>query len=111
MRENFTMLAKTLYGFEGLLAKELRNLGAMQVKEGVRSVSFVGDMGFMYKANLALRTAVRILIPIKNFRVHNENELYRQLQYIKWEKYLNESDTFAIHAVTNSDNWLPTPDN
>ena len=68
MENNFKMVAKTLYGFEELLASELRNLGAMEVKPGVRNVSFVGDKGFMYKANLGLRTAIKILKPIKTFK-------------------------------------------
>ncbi len=94
-----------MFGFEGLLAKELRQLGAMDVREGIRNVSFVGDNGFMYKASLALRTAVRILKPIKKFRVNSEDELYKQLQLIKWERYFNENGTFAIDAVVNSDNF------
>lgn len=65
MAENFNMVAKTLYGFEDILEKELTQLGAMHVKKGVRVVEFVGDLGFMYKANLALRTAIKILKPIK----------------------------------------------
>ena len=52
MEGNFKMIAKTFFGFEPILAKELRDLGAMDVKEGNRMVSFVGDKGFMYKANL-----------------------------------------------------------
>ena len=63
------MVAKTLFGFEELLAKELKQLGAQEVKVGVRHVSFVGDKGFMYKANLGLRTAIKILKPIANFKV------------------------------------------
>ena len=105
MNDNFKMVAKTMFGFEGLLAKELRQLGAMDIREGVRNVSFVGDNGFMYKANLALRTAVRILKPIKKFKVTTEDELYKELQYIKWEKYFTEDGTFAIDAVVNSDNF------
>ncbi len=105
MGDNFKMVAKTMYGFEGLLAKELRQLGAMDIREGIRNVSFVGDNGFMYKASLALRTAVRILKPIKKFRVDSEDELYKQLQFIKWERYFNENGTFAIDAVVNSDNF------
>ena len=45
MEENYKMLAKTLFGFEDILAKELTQLGAMQVEKGVRNVSFVGDKG------------------------------------------------------------------
>jgi 23S rRNA G2445 N2-methylase RlmL len=82
MENNFKMVAKTLFGFEELLAKELRNLGAQDVKIGVRNVSFVGDKGFMYKANLALRTAIKILKPIKTFRVVNEQDLYERVKAI-----------------------------
>ncbi len=94
-----------MFGFESLLAKELRQLGAMDVKEGVRSVSFVGDNGFMYKANMALRTSVRILKPIRKFKVRDEDDLYKQLQLIRWEKYFTENETFAIDAVVNSNNF------
>ncbi|MCK0131763.1 THUMP domain-containing protein [Flavobacteriaceae bacterium F08102] len=105
MNKEFKMLAKTLYGFEDLLAKELAHLGAKNIKPGVRNVSFVGDLGFMYKANIALRTAVRILKPIRNFKVKDENELYDQLQKLRWENYLDVNSTFAIDAVSNSDNF------
>ena len=76
------MVAKTLFGFEELLAKELTNLGAQDVKTGVRSVSFSGDKGFMYKANLALRTAIKILKPLKTFRINNEQDLYDNIYKI-----------------------------
>ena len=103
MEGNFKMLAKTLYGFEPLLAKELRNLGASNVKEGVRNVSFDGDTGFMYKANLSLRTALKIFKPIKSFKVFNEKQLYRQLYEIDWMDYFESSQTFAFDTTMNSD--------
>ena len=73
------MVAKTLFGFEELLANELRNLGAQDVKIGIRNVSFAGDKGLRQKANVALRTAIKILKPIKTFRVVNEQDLYKQV--------------------------------
>ena len=99
------MVAKTLFGFEPLLAKELRNLGAMDVKEGVRSVSFVGDKGFMYKANLSLRTAIKVLKPIDSFKVFSEEDLYKQINKMSWEKYLDATDTLAIDATVHSDKF------
>lgn len=102
MEENFNMVAKTLFGFEELLVKELKQLGAQDVKSGVRNVSFVGDKGFMYKSNLALRTAIKILKPIKTFRVSNEDDLYKQVYNIKWEKYLKATGSLAIDATVNS---------
>lgn len=99
------MVAKTLFGFEPILAKELRNLGAMEVKEGVRSVSFVGDKGFMYKANLSLRTAIKILKPIDSFKIYSEEDLYKQVNRMPWEKYLDAEGTLAIDATVHSEKF------
>ncbi|MGV6846556.1 MAG: THUMP domain-containing class I SAM-dependent RNA methyltransferase [Lutibacter sp.] len=102
MNKNYKMVATTLFGLEEVLAQELKNLGAQNVKIGVRNVSFFGDKGFMYKANLALRTAIRILKPIKSFKVFNEDELYTKLQRIEWERELDIDQTFAVSAVVHS---------
>ena len=96
------MVAKTLFGFEDLLADELLKLGAQDLEKGVRSVSFVGDKGFMYKSNLALRTAIKILKPIKSFWVKNEDDLYNQIHKIKWEDYLKPTGTLAVDATVHS---------
>ena len=103
MNNNFKMVAKTLFGFEEILAKELRGLGALNVVEGVRSVSFEGDTGFMYKANLCLRTAIKIIKPIHSFSVRNEEELYKKIYAMDWTEYLSTDTTFAIDTTISSD--------
>lgn len=103
--ENFKMIAKTFFGFEEILAKELQQLGAQEVEIGTRAVSFKGDKGFMYKANLSLRTALKILKPIYHFRAFNDQSLYKGIQGIDWTKYLNESQTFVIDTTIHSDNF------
>ena len=105
MQKNFKMVATTLFGLEEVLASELKKLGAQDIQVGVRNVSFYGDKGFMYKANISLRTAIRILKPIKSFRVFDEDDLYEKLQKINWERYMNADSTFAIGAVVNSKNF------
>lgn len=105
MEQNFKMIAKTLFGFEEILAKELLQLGAQDIEQGTRMVSFVGDKGFMYKANLALRTALKILKPIYYFRAFNEDSLYKGMQQIDWSKYLGASNTFVIDTTVHSDNF------
>ena len=105
MNTNFKMTATTLKGLEGVLAEELKKLGAQDIKEGIRSVTFRGDQGFLYKANIALRTAIRILKPIRTCKVYDEEDLYEAIQKIKWEKYLDVEGTFAIGAVVNSKNF------
>ena len=96
------MLAKTLFGFEELLAQELRDLGASRVTPGVRNVSFEGDLGFMYKANLACRTAIKILKPIASFNVFREDDLYDKVKAVAWEQYLDQDGTLAVDATVFS---------
>jgi len=101
--DNFYMLAKTMFGLEEILADELRKLGAQNIKKMNRAVSFKGDKGFMYKANLNLRTALRILKPIVHFQAHNEKELYNKLCEIDWTEIFDLSSTFATNATTHSE--------
>ncbi|MCB4809124.1 class I SAM-dependent RNA methyltransferase [Tamlana sp. 62-3] len=103
MEENFKMIAKTLFGFEDILENELIQLGAQNINKGVRMVSFVGDKGFMYKANLALRTAIKILKPIHSFKVKNETDLYKNIYAMDWSQYLKSNGTLAVDATIHSD--------
>ena len=99
------MVAKTFFGFEEILAKELNQLGSQEVEIGTRMVSFKGDKGFMYKANLSLRSALKILKPIYYFRATNDQNLYKGIQGIDWSKYLNANQTFVIDTTIHSDNF------
>ena len=103
MENNYKMVAKTFFGFEEILAKELQNLGAQNVEQGVRMVSFKGDKGFMYKANLSLRTALKILKPIYFFKANNEQTLYKGISGINWSKLLNANQTFVIDTTVHSE--------
>lgn len=105
MEDNFRMVAKTFFGFEEILAKELQMLGAQDVEQGVRMVSFKGDKGFMYKANLSLRTALKILKPIYFFKANNEQALYKGISGVNWSRYISANQTFVIDATVHSDNF------
>ena len=103
MENNYKMIAKTFFGFEEILAKELQILGAQDVEQGVRMVSFKGDKGFMYKANLSLRTALKILKPIYFFKANNEQALYKGISSMNWSKLLNANQTFVIDTTVHSE--------
>lgn len=105
MENNFKMLAKTLFGFEETLAKELKDLGAQNIVLGTRNVSFLGDKGFMYKANLCLRTAIKILKPIHTFKARTDQDLYREIQKVNWLDYFGQTTTFALDATLFSDHF------
>ena len=97
--QNFKMIAKTFYGFENILCDELLKLGAQKITKGLRSVSFYGDTGFMYKSNLSLRTALKILKPIKEFKFNNLDAYYESIKSIEWEKHMDIDSSFSINSV------------
>ena len=102
MEKNFKMLAKTLYGLEEILAQELRKLGASGIEIGTRNVSFEGDLGFMYKANLCCRTAIKILKPITSFNVFTEEDIYKKVYAVPWENYMDVNGSLAVDATVFS---------
>jgi len=99
------IIAKTLYGLEDILAKELIELGADDVQIGNRVVTFSGDKELLYKANFHCRTALRILIPIVEFNAKNPDEVYEKIKEIDWTNYIPEKKTFAIDAVVHSETF------
>jgi len=99
----FELIAKTMQGLEEVLAKEIIDLGGDQVQIGRRMVSFTGDEALMYKANLRLRTAIRILKPILSFNAKDPDEVYEQVRKIQWENYLSPGQTFLIDTVVYSE--------
>ena len=103
MAKNFKMVAKTLFGMEELLAQELRQLGASSIEIGTRNVSFEGDTGFMYKANLCCRTAIKILKPIAAFNIFTEEDLYKKIYEMPWENYMDVNGALAVNATVFSD--------
>jgi putative N6-adenine-specific DNA methylase len=105
MGKNFKLTAKTLFGFEDLLANELKSIGALNIQKGQRMVSFEGDDGFMYKANLACRTAIKILKPIYNFKANDEKSLYDGIMKFDWVDLFDVDKTFAIDATVFSDDF------
>ncbi len=94
--------AKTLKGLEGLLANELGDIGAADVVPMNRGVNFKGSVAMMYKANLYLRTALRILMPVSRFKATNEDMLYKQIQAVDWTRFMTYKNSFAVDAVTFS---------
>ena len=103
--EKFQIVAKTLAGLEEILAKEIETLGGVNIVIGTRMVSFVGDKELLYKANLWLRTALRVLKPVERFRAADPDELYACIKAIDWSKYVAEGQTIAIDNTIFSENF------
>ena len=96
-------LAKTLQGLEGVLADELKALGAKDIEIQRRAVSFKGDKKTLYKANFWLRTALRILKPVAVFKVNSPDDVYTEIKKLKLEELINANKTFSIDTTVYSE--------
>lgn len=105
MNTRFDMVAKTFQGLEGVLAEELRELGADDVVPGTRMVAFKGDLAMLYKANMCCRTALRILKPFYKFEASDADELYAKVKEFDWASLMSVSQTFSIDTVAFSDEF------
>lgn len=99
--EGVTLFATTAAGLEPVLARELRALGARDVEAGLRGVSFTGDRRLLYRANLWLRTAHRVLLPIAEFPARDRQELYDGVRTVDWNEHLTLDRTLAVDAVSH----------
>ncbi len=90
------IVVKTLHGLEEVLMKEVELLGGQNIKKRKRAVECEGKLPFLYEANLNLRTALRILVPVYEFTARNETELYDQVKSFDWSQFLDVRQTFAI---------------
>jgi putative N6-adenine-specific DNA methylase len=105
MGQEFKLIAKTFMGLESVLAEELTNLGANNIEIGRRMVSFTGDKEMMYRANMQLHTAIRILKPIKEFKALSADDVYEQVKAIDWSDYIGLKSTFAVDSVVFSEEF------
>lgn len=83
-------------GLEPMLADELRGQLASEIVPGRGGVSFSGDAALLYKANLWLRTAVRILQPVLEAHVESPDALYEAVRSIDWSRFLMPDHTLAV---------------
>jgi putative N6-adenine-specific DNA methylase len=79
-----------------VLADELRALGAADVAPGRGGVGFAGDLALLYRANLWLRTAVRVLRPILEADVASPDELYDAVKGVDWSRWMTLDHTLAV---------------
>ena len=100
----FKLIAKTYAGFEEIVAEELIALGATDVVQGFRAVTFTGDLALIYRANLHSRYSLRILKELATFPAANEQQLYDGIAAIDWSVYMTPDDTLAVDAALTKSN-------
>jgi putative N6-adenine-specific DNA methylase len=99
-----SLAVKTFEGLEEVLAKEIEELGGEDIKVGRRVVNFSGSKELVYKANLHLRTALRVLINVHQFTANTDLMLYEKTKEIEWLEIISPEMTFAIDSVVSDSN-------
>lgn len=97
---NHQFFAKSLPEFEQLLSEEITELGGSDVEIKNRGVYFRGDEACLYKVLANTRLALRILVPVVEGKISNEDELYQLVRSVEWHGNLSLKHTFAIDTVT-----------
>ncbi len=96
------IIVKTFQGLEQVLADEIAELGGRNLQIIRRAVEFEGDKRLLYRCNLELRTAIRVLTPIAHFRARHESAFYTKMKEIDWSQYMTVRQTLSVDAVVHS---------
>ncbi|HSN57502.1 MAG TPA: THUMP domain-containing protein [Candidatus Sulfomarinibacteraceae bacterium] len=89
-------------GLEEVLADELRTLGFEAVEPGRGVVAFIGDLAAIWRANLWLRTAMRVVVPLARGRVAGRGDLYELAAGVAWTELLRRGQTVAVDVAGRS---------
>lgn len=103
--DNLKIQIKTFFGLEPVLAEEIKKLGGRNVELKNRAVNCEGDLGFLYKINYSARTALKIIIPVLEFKAFNESKYYDKLFKFEWDEFMDVDQTFAIDSTVNSERF------
>jgi putative N6-adenine-specific DNA methylase len=96
----FTCFATCAPGVEPILHAEARELGLARLERQVGGVRFEGTLADVWSANLALSTAVRVLLRLARFPAENADALYRGVAALDWGAFLRPEGTLVVSAQT-----------
>ena len=90
---------KSFFGFEAVLADELKELGYPDAELLNRAVQIKGTWEDVYELNLYCRCAISVLVEIDKFYIQSEEDLYKRALRIKWHELFEVHKTFAIKGA------------
>ncbi len=110
MKKELTYVATCLLGVEGLVANELKFMGAKEVTPENGRVIFKGDYNILARANICSRYAERIMILLGTFYARTFEELFNGVSKIKWSEYIDKDDNFPVKGTCLSSQLMSVPD-
>ena len=94
----YELIATTTFGIEGVVKREITNLGFKIVKTENGKVTFLSDEAGIARANLWLRTADRVLLKIGEFKAVTFDQLFDKTILLEWHKYIPSDGKFIVNG-------------
>jgi putative N6-adenine-specific DNA methylase len=91
-------------GLEGVLLQEIEALGGQGAVRRKRAVEFHTDTAGLYRMNMALRTALHVLVPLRHFNARDYDLLYFQARRTNWHHYFDVEKRLRIDVTGRSPN-------
>lgn len=106
----FKLVATCLLGLEGMVAQELKMMGAQNVCAENGRVVFDGSPQMIARANLKSRYSERILILMSTFEARTFEQLFQNVKNLPWEEFIGKDDEFPVKGRTVSSDLMSIPD-
>ena len=98
-----SLFASTGRGLEELLKTELETLGAQDIQLVPGGVHYQGDDKTLYQSLMWSRLASRILLPLGEFGLWSDLDLYVGAQSIPWTELFDSHQGFVVHFNGTND--------
>lgn len=110
MSNTLHLTARTGFGLEAVVSRELKSLGFEDLRTEDGRVHFSGDMDAIVRANLWLRSADRIVLQIGEFKAHDFGELFDRTRDLPWEQWLSRDAEFPVTGRSAKSQLHSVPD-
>ena len=98
MSSHEPLFATCAPGLEPLLHAEVKALRLPRSERQVGGVFFVGGELEIWRANLELRTAIRVLRRLARFACGDADTLYTRVRELPWERWLTPGGSLVVDA-------------
>lgn len=85
--------------FQHITKQELAELGAKNIEDGYKAVSFECDTATSYKIHLSLSTASKLMLIVREGAAKDRNAIFFQATKVKWLQYFKPTTQFVVHGV------------
>ena len=99
--ERFEMFAICAPGLEGVLESEMRALGLDVGRRDIGGIAFAGGSSALFRANLWLRTATRVLARVGDFHARLFDELERHSRKLVWSRFIASGQPVRLRVSTS----------